>query len=447
MDFIGHRAELEQLAVMRRRAFEEGALMTVVTGMRGVGKTQLILESCKASAEQVFRLFINRACDAMLCRDLFEKLQSEQHFLQLSPAPSSLAALFEQLFAAGTEHRFTLVIERFEELSQVKAGLLPELARLWSKYRALAHIHLIVEVSEPQASKIFDSPRGAFFELADCQIHLKPFGCRELKELLYTIKPNYSADELLNLFAVSGGLPGIACDLASSGCLNAQEILSAAFDRHSYVAMQGLTRLAFAGGRRLIYKTILEACACGADTAAKLAEQFGTPVNGYLKRLEQDYGLLRSTRSLCAAEASQTVRWEVSDLFLAFFLRFVIRHEAELTWPGCTPELMLRCLEDFERWRFACFKKLAALWLMESGAYGQAGPWQPHSRAAKRGVEGLDLLALKSGGSGAAFELCLRRRQSPLTDRAVKVYKAQQCSELKELHLELHSLCLEDLLD
>lgn len=44
-------------------------------------------------------------------------------------------------------------------------------------------------------------------------------------------------------------------------------------------------------------------------------------------------------------------------------------------------------------------------------------------------------------------EQCLRARQSPLTDLAVKVYKAQQSSELKELHLELHSLCPEDLLD
>lgn len=49
-------------------------------------------------------------------------------------------------------------------------------------------------------------------------------------------------------------------------------------------------------------------------------------IAGHLKKLEEDYELIVRKRPILAKEGSQTVRFEISDLFLRFWFRYFIKY-------------------------------------------------------------------------------------------------------------------------
>lgn len=53
----------------------------------------------------------------------------------------------------------------------------------------------------------------------------------------------------------------------------------------------------------------------------------GMSLGGQLKRLEEDYDLIKKKRPILSKEGSQTVRYEVSDMFLRFWFRYFIKYQ------------------------------------------------------------------------------------------------------------------------
>jgi len=75
------------------------------------------------------------------------------------------------------------------------------------------------------------------------------------------------------------------------------------------------------------YFAILSAIANGDNTIPKLNDTTGeTTVTGHLKRLEEDYELITKKRPIFAKDGTQTVRFEISDLFLRFWFRYFTKY-------------------------------------------------------------------------------------------------------------------------
>lgn len=53
----------------------------------------------------------------------------------------------------------------------------------------------------------------------------------------------------------------------------------------------------------------------------------GMSLGGQLKRLEEDYDLVKKKRPILSKEGSQTVRYEVLDMFLRFWFRYFIKYQ------------------------------------------------------------------------------------------------------------------------
>lgn len=51
-----------------------------------------------------------------------------------------------------------------------------------------------------------------------------------------------------------------------------------------------------------------------------------TSIAGHIRRLEEDYELIAKKRPIFAKEGTQTVRFEISDLFLRFWFRYFIKY-------------------------------------------------------------------------------------------------------------------------
>ena len=54
----------------------------------------------------------------------------------------------------------------------------------------------------------------------------------------------------------------------------------------------------------------------------------GISLGGQLKRLEEDYNLVKKKRLILSKENSQSVRYEISDLFLRFWFRYFIKYQS-----------------------------------------------------------------------------------------------------------------------
>ena len=61
-------------------------------------------------------------------------------------------------------------------------------------------------------------------------------------------------------------------------------------------------------------------------------------MTGHLKRLEEDYGLITKQRPIFAKEGTQTVRYEITDLFLRFWFRYFTKY-SDLIEMGNLPLL------------------------------------------------------------------------------------------------------------
>ena len=79
---------------------------------------------------------------------------------------------------------------------------------LWDQYRRKSRMNLIVSGSiHSLMQKIFQNSKEPLFGRADNIIKLSAFSLTTLKEIIYDHRPDYSNDDLLALYAFTGGVP------------------------------------------------------------------------------------------------------------------------------------------------------------------------------------------------------------------------------------------------
>ena len=68
------------------------------------------------------------------------------------------------------------------------------------------------------------------------------------------------------------------------------------------------------------YYSILASIASGRNTMADILATFtGRSIGGQMKRLEDDYAVIRRKRPILSKEGTQNVRYEIADNFLRFW--------------------------------------------------------------------------------------------------------------------------------
>jgi len=79
---------------------------------------------------------------------------------------------------------------------------------IWDTYRKKTHVNLIVSGSiYSLMQKIFQDAKEPLFGRADNIIKLSAFDLSTLKEIMTDYAPAYTNDDLLALYAITGGIP------------------------------------------------------------------------------------------------------------------------------------------------------------------------------------------------------------------------------------------------
>lgn len=441
MKFYNREQEITKLQEIRRQAYGDHSKLTVVTGRRRIGKTMLINQAM--SDEAFIYLFAGRKNETSLCAGYCKEIAAKLNIFV--PAMSTFQEIFAFLMQQGETKKFTLVIDEFQEFFNVNPSVYSDIQNYWDQYRLQTHVNFIVSGSVYSLMvKIFQKYHEPLFGRADTMLKLQPFALPVLKQIMEDHYPQYTNDDLLALYTVTGGIPKYVELLVDANAFSVREIIHAVCDPDSPFKEEGKHLLIDEFGKQYgTYFSILDAISNGLNTQAKIAGALGEKsIGGQLNKLEDTYEVIKKFRPIFAKEGTQTVRYEISDMFLRFWFRYFEGNRTliEMNQFGVLEEVIAN---DYTTYSGKTLEEYFKQQFIESHLYREMGSyWE-----AKKGKEQneIDIVALKLEKNHAvAVEVKRQRKEFHPQVFADKVKHFQE-KVLPKYKIEQLCLTLEDM--
>ncbi len=382
MKFYDRDTELAALDKMRELSFNVHSQMTVLTGRRRIGKTSLVFKSCE-STPTVY-LFVNRGNEAALSKGFSEIVA--RSFDIYVPETTNFAGLFTFLMDLGERKKYNLVIDEFQEFFYINPIIYSQIQDIWDRYRKKSNVNLIVSGSiYTLMNQIFKDYKEPLYGRADSILKLTPFSTEVIKEILEDHKPNYTNDDLLALYTFSGGIPKYIELFMNQEATSMEKMADLMIRPESPFLSEGSALLIQEFGRKYgNYFSILTTIANGKDTISEIEEALGgISVTGHLKRLEEDYELIKKVRPIFAKERTQTVRYEISDMFLRFWFRFFIKHN-DLIESRNLPALRDIIKRDYRTYSGMTLEMYFRQKMMENHEFRDIGSWWENKKSTEQ---------------------------------------------------------------
>ncbi|MDO4933704.1 MAG: ATP-binding protein [Prevotella sp.] len=395
MKFYNREKELEQLAVIRQRSFSNHSQMSVITGRRRIGKTKLILKSCDGTP--TIYLFVSRNNEATLCRQFSETTRMALG-CYVPDSMNSFVQLFEQLMVVGRTTPFNLVIDEFQEFFNINPSVFSGMQDVWDRYKDVTHVNFIASGSVyTLMHRIFMDYKEPLYGRCDTIIHVRPFTTAVIRQILSDHYPQYTNDDLLALFTVTGGVPKYVELLMDRRAFTVNDIIGRVTEENSIFLEEGTILLAQEFGKKYgNYFSILSAIAAGKNTLPEITQAVGeTSVGGMLLRLEEDYEIISKKRPILSKERSQNVRYEITDNFLRFWFRYVTRNQ-DLLQMGLNDKLRDIVIADYPTYSGLTLEAWFRQKLKEERRYRNIGSWWNTTKGAKTDQMEVDIVAIPS---------------------------------------------------
>ncbi len=408
MKFYNRTEELEELRRIREQAFATRSRMTVITGRRRIGKTSLALRATQGDVSTVY-LFVGRKSEATLCTEFAELVES-QLGVHVPSGITSFRELFYFLMETGRNTKFNLIVDEFQEFTTVNPSVFSDMQNIWDSYRDRTHVNLLLMGSVySMMHKIFESYHEPLFGRADCILQLSGFGTRAMKEIMADFRPTHTNDELLALYAVTGGVPKYVELLCENTDLSIDGMFNYVVRENSLFVSEGRNLLIEEFGKDYgMYFSILNCIATGVNTQGEIeAALGGATVAGHLKRLIEDYMLIRRVRPILSKLRSQNVRYEIKDPFLKFWFHYFDRHQSIVELRNFDVlRQMVRA--DYPTYSGHTLEEWFKLKMMESHKFVDIGGWWERGGAANE----IDIVGLMAGEKRAVAVEVKRQRKN-----------------------------------
>jgi len=440
MKFYNRTNELAELQRIKNLSFTEYSHMTVVTGRRRIGKTSLILKSTEN--EPTVYLFVGRKTEATLCTEYIPLISNSLNIF-VPTEILSFRSLFQYLMEIGTQKSFNLIIDEFQEFFNINESIYSDMQNLWDQYRKKTKVNLLLSGSVYSLMhKIFQNSKEPLFGRADNIIKLSPFDTDTLKTIISDYNPHYQNDDLLALYCFTGGIPKyleIICD----GCeLKVERMIEFIVRENSPFIDEGKNLLTEEFGKNYgTYFSILNAVSGGINTQPDIMSALGDKsIGGQIKRLIEDYSILKRLRPIGSKEGTQTVRYEITDNFLQFWFNYFDRYRSMLEIKNFTG-LQNIIKADYTTYSGKILERYFRTKLAESGLYREIGSWWE----TKGNLKEIDIVAISLEKNKAlAVEIKRQKDRYRPTFFAEKVERLQQIV-FPNYKIETCCLALEDM--
>ena len=327
MEFFGREEEIRELRKVRETARKQ-ARFTIVTGRRRVGKTELLKRAFGDGKTPCLYLLVTRKTEKVQCAAFQEEVEKVLG-IRIAGKCERFKEVFEEIMAASVSRTFTVVIDEFQEFDRVNPGVFGDVQGVWDEYHVRAKVNLVVCGSINRLmNKIFFNDAEPLYGRNTGKLHLHPFKVSLLKRIFKYYHPDYTQEELLVLWTLTGGIARYVDLLMSNGAFTVEDMLSTVFGRITSFIDEGKTVLVEEFGKDYgTYFTILASIASGRTTFAEIKNELGLEVGGFLTKLEDDYSLIVKKQPLFEKTGNKNSHYQIEDCFFRFWFRFVFKYQ------------------------------------------------------------------------------------------------------------------------
>lgn len=435
MKFYNREIETETLQRIERLS-KDNAQMTVITGRRRIGKTTLIRH---ASTEIPFiYFFVGRKSETLLCAELTE-IVKETLGEELGTF-NSMSKLFSALMNISCRKNFTLVFDEFQNFAQVNDAFFSDMQDIWDRTKDNSRINLILSGSlYSMMNRIFDDRKEPLYGRATSRIKLQPFTINTLKEIMSDYHPEFTADDLLAFYMVTGGVAKYVEQLVIQQAFTKEDIVKSVLGYGSYFINEGKDVLSDEFGKEYgNYFSVLSSIADGYTSRGDITNTTGVESGGYLAKLETVYDLIERSKPYLSTEGTRNNRYFIKDNFLNFWFRFVYKYRSAIEF-GNLEYVQQKVLADYETYSGHILERYFRQKYKETGLYNiVTNYWE------KGNANEIDLIAVNEADKEVVVGECKRNHKrislNVLQEKAANIQAKQ-----KKFSYHFVGLSLEDM--
>jgi hypothetical protein len=325
MEFVGRQRELELLA---RELDKASSSLVIAYGRRRVGKSRLLLQAIMERRSVYFQATLApSALNIQAFKEAASEVVSSPAILQgLSSWSSILEYLADESAKIGGG--LIVVFDEFPYLLEDDKSLPSVVQKFWdANLSNNTNLKLILCGSAIAQMEDLLSEHNPLYGRKTMTIDVRQLSLREVAEFF----PSYSAEQLVETYAVFGGIPHYLqlCDPKTDLRRNIIDLLltetGALVDEPEFLLRSELDK-------PRVYAGILAAIADGCDTTGLIADRIGQPVSAlgeYIGRLSR-LDLIAVERSLDAHDKARNRKLKLNDRLMAFWYRFVMPHQSAI---------------------------------------------------------------------------------------------------------------------
>ena len=436
MKFYDREREIEELQRIDRLS-ETTAQFTVLMGRRRTGKTTLMTKAFEGRRYLYF--FVGKKAEQMQCAG-FQQQTEQVLGLHIHGQVTRISTLIEEIMVFSRQQQVTVIIDEFQRLADLDDSIVSNLQEVWDRHHDQARIHLIACGSIYSMMKhIFEDRKEPLFGRKTARIDLKPFSITVLKQILADHNPNYTSEDLLMLYAITGGVAKYVAQLMDEGCQTWDDMINAVCRQSSIFIEEGTELLVGEFGRKYqVYYSILQLIANGMTSQAQIDSIIQKNSGRYLDTLENEYSLIRKRRPIWAKPGSQGVKFYIDDCFLMFWFRF-IESNRSLVELGKLDLLAELIRKEYIQYSGIVLEKYFRQLYGEQERVTEVAAWWD-----SQGENEIDIIALQSldkQATVAEVKRNARKYDSALLEQKYQFIK----SHLRGYQVELRGLSMDDM--
>ena len=321
MKFYNREQELASLRQIDNQT-ETNSAMTVIVGRRRTGKTTLIGKAFENKEYLYF--FVGNSTEQILCEE-WQKRTEETLQIQIHGQISRVKDLLEIIFRKAQERQVTLVIDEFQRFDLINESIISDIQDVWDRYHTTAKIHFIACGSIwSMMKKIFENEHEPLFRRYTHKMVIRPFKPSVLKTILNDYNPQYTNEDLLALYAITGGVAKYVALFMDMGSWTKNLMFDAVCSPTSLFFSEGTELLIGEFGRRYsVYFSIMQLIAGGMTAQSEIDGILQKKTGRYMETLADDYSLISKNRPMFSKPNAQGIKWSIDDNFLRFWFRFI----------------------------------------------------------------------------------------------------------------------------
>jgi AAA+ ATPase superfamily predicted ATPase len=405
MKFYDREKELEILQTNWEQTTDRGRL-TVLIGRRRIGKTTVLRKSADDAGQPMLYLYVSKDNEKVLTGK-FQDAAEQALGLQIFGRLETFAQFFEQVLKYGLQHHFTLVFDEFQNFIKVNPAIPGHIQDLWDRYHEDVKVNMVACGSiYNMMHKLFDNEDEPLYGRQDCRMNMLPFRISVLKQILHDHNPQYTSEDLLCLYMLTGGVAKYVAWLMNAKATTKAKMLRWVTQAGSPYLTEGTELIMSEFGKDYTnYLSILQLVAAGMTKQSEIDGALGKNTGAFLDNLETEYSYLHHKQPMFSKPNGRNSRWQLDDCFLRFWFRFILRNQALVEMER--NDLLLEIVErDYERYSGLVLEQyFRQKWMEEERVTVVGNYWD------RNGLNEIDMIALNDIDKTAVVAEIKRQRK------------------------------------